>query len=140
MLLSALCRDGIGGVIDESLLEGDDDMEFDADNAQRETEAEEAVTGVLQEYMADVLGKIRRQIDSYGCPDCYAHGTFWECPKDPLFAMQASATRATGVSPTELYHLDVFIWLPDCLPGFPGSVCCSCPHHHNLSHNTICHS
>jgi hypothetical protein len=135
MLLSASSGDGIGGVIDESILEGDDDMEFDANNAQRETEAEEAVTGVLQEYMAGVLGKIKRQIDSYGRPDCYAHGTFWERPKDPFFAMQASATRATGVSPTELYHLDVFIWLPDRLPGFSGSFCCSCPHHHNLSRN-----
>jgi hypothetical protein len=110
-------------------------MEFNADNAQREAKAVEAVTGVLQEYMAGVLGKIKQQIDSYGRPNCYANGTFWERPKDPLFEMQVSATCATGVSPTELYHLDVFIWLPDCLPGFSGSFCCSCPHHHNLSHN-----
>jgi hypothetical protein len=85
MLLSASSRDGIGGVIDASLLEGDDDMEFDADNAQWETKAVEAVTAVLQEYMAGVLGKIKQQIDSYGRPNCCANGTFWERPKDPLF-------------------------------------------------------
>lgn len=135
MLASASSRDRVDGVIDESLLDGDDDMDFDAENAQKETEADETVNGVLQEYMADVLGRIKRQIDSRGRPDCYANGTFWEHPKDPLFALQASATRATGVSPTELYHLDVFIWLPDRIQGFSGSFSCSCTHHHNLSRN-----
>jgi hypothetical protein len=118
---SASSRDRVDGVIDESLLDGDDDMDFDAENAQKETEADETVNGVLQEYMADILGRIKQQIDSRGRPDCYANGTFWERPKDPLFALQASATRATGVSPTELYHLDVFIWLPDRIQGFSGS-------------------
>jgi hypothetical protein len=47
--------------------------------------------------MAGVLGKIKWQIDSYGHPDCYAHGTFWERSKDHFFAMQASATHATGL-------------------------------------------
>ena len=113
MLLFASSRDDIDGVIDESLLESDDDMESDAEKAQKETEGGEAVNGVLQEYMTDILGKVKRQIDSYGRPDCYAWGTFWEHPKDPLFALQASATSSSGVSPTALYHLDVFICLPD---------------------------
>jgi hypothetical protein len=135
MLLSASSGDRIDGVIDESLLEGDDDMDFDAENAQKETEADDAANGVLQEYMADILGRIKQQIDSHGRPNCYANGTFWEHPKDPLFALQASATCATGISPTELYHLDVFIWLPDRIPGSSGSFSCSCPRHHNLSRN-----
>jgi len=135
MLLFASSRDETDGVIDESLLEGDDDMEFDAANAQKETEGEEAINDVLQEYMADILAKVKRQIDFHGRPDCYASGTYWKHPKDPLFALQASATRATGLSPTELYHLDVFIWLPDCIPGFSNKFHCSCPHHHILSCN-----
>ena len=135
MLLFASSRDDIDGVIDESLLESDDDMESDAEKAQKETEGEEAVNGVLQEYMTDILGKVKRQIDSYGRPDCYAHGTFWEHPKDPLFALQASATSSSGVSPTALYHLDVFIWIPDRIPGSPDKLRCSCPCHRNLSHN-----
>jgi len=112
MLLFTSFRDDVNGVIDESLLEGDDDVEFDAEKVQKETEGEEAVNGVLQEYMTDILGKVKRQIDSYGTPDCYTRGTFWEHPKDPLFALHTSATRATGVSPTELYHLDVFHLAP----------------------------
>jgi len=135
MLLFASSRNEVDGVIDESLLEGDDDMEFDATKAQKETEEEEAVSGVLQEYMADILGKVKRQIDSHGRPDCYTRGTFWEHAKDPLFALQASAICATGVSSTKLYHLDVFIWLPDHIPGSPGKFHCSSPHHHNLSCN-----
>jgi hypothetical protein len=135
MLLFASSRDEVGHVIDESLLEGDDDMEFDAANAQRESEGEDAVNGVLQEYMTDILEKVKRQIHICGIPDCYSCGTFWEHPKDPLFALQASAARATGVYPTELYHLDIFIWLPDHIPGSPGKFHCSCPHHHNLSRN-----
>ncbi|KIM88469.1 hypothetical protein PILCRDRAFT_3452 [Piloderma croceum F 1598] len=127
--------DRVDGVIDESLLDGDDDMDFDAQNAQKETEADETINGVLQEYMADILGRIKWQIESHGHPDCYANGTFWEHPKDPPFALQASATHATGVSPTELYHLDVFIWLPDRIPGFSSSFSCSYTHHRNLSHN-----
>ena len=81
MLLFTSSRDDIDGVIDESLLESDDDMESDAEKAQKETEGEEAVNGVLQEYMTDILEKVKRQIDSYGRPDCYAHGNFWEHPK-----------------------------------------------------------
>ena len=77
MLLFASSRDEVDGVIDESLLEGDDDdMEFDATKAQKETEEEEAVSGVLQEYMADILEEVKRQIDSHGRPDCYTRGTF----------------------------------------------------------------
>jgi len=135
MLPFASSRDETDGVIDESLLEGDDDMEFDAANAQKETEGEEAINGVLQEYMADILAKVKRQIDSHGRPDCYTRGTFWEHPKDPLFALQASATRITGLSPTELYHLDVFIWLPDRIPGFSDKFHCSCSRHRILSRN-----
>jgi hypothetical protein len=89
MLLSASPRDSVDSVIDESLLDGDDDMDFDAENAQKETEADETVNGVLQEYMADILGRIKRQIESRGCPDCYANGTFWEHPKDPVRQMVA---------------------------------------------------
>ena len=110
-------------------------MESNAYNAQQETEAEDTVTGVLQEYMAGILDKIKQQIDWHGHPDCYTHGTFWECPKYPIFALEASATCPTGISPTELYHLDVFIWLPDHIPGSPGHFHCSCSHHHNLSCN-----
>ena len=51
------------------------------------------------------------------------------------FALQVSATSTSGVSPAALYHLDVFIWLPDCISGSPDMLCCSCSHYCNLSHN-----
>jgi hypothetical protein len=84
MLLFTSSRHKTDGVINESLLE---DMEFDAANTQKEIEGEEAINSVLQEYMTDILAKVKRQIDSHGCPDCYTHGTFWEHPKDSLFSL-----------------------------------------------------
>ena len=70
MLLLASSRDDIDGIIVESLLESNDDIESDAEKAQNETEGGEAVNGMLQGYMTDILGKVKRQIDFYGRPDC----------------------------------------------------------------------
>lgn len=128
VLLSASSDEQIDTFIDDSLVESDDDPDFDAEKTQQETDAEAPTTGILQEYSKEVLEIIKRQINCLGCPECYTQGTFWIRPKDPLFALHASTGRPTGLSPTELYHLDIFVWVPNCIPGASDSFHCFCGH------------
>jgi hypothetical protein len=114
MLSSAPTEEQHDFVVDDSLFEGDDDMDVDAEAAQ---------TGILEAYLVDVLGRIKAQVLKYGQLLCYSQGTFWIRPRDPFFALHASSSREAGLSPTELYHLDTFVWVPDRLPGVPNLKC-----------------
>jgi hypothetical protein len=42
--------------------------------------------------------------------------------------LHAASVRGTVLSPTELYHLDIFVWLPQHLPGAPDILQCTCGH------------
>jgi hypothetical protein len=114
--------------IDDSLLEDDDDgdVDADADQALKESEAEAIKSGVLREYSKGVLEEIKTQISTRGHPKCYTQGTFWIRPRDPVFALYASTASDTGFSPMELYHLDIFLWLPNHLPDAPSEFNCTC--------------
>ena len=102
---------------------------YDTEQSQQETEAEIPTIGVLEEYSKEVLENIKRQLVQLGHPECYAQGTFWIYTKDPLFALHTSSMHAAGISPIKLYHLDVFIWIPNCLPGAPSDFYCANCHH-----------
>jgi Domain of unknown function (DUF6729) len=129
MLLSTPSDDQQDTFIDESLVDGSDEPGFDAEQSQQETEAEIPTIGVLKEYSKEVLESIKRQLAQSGHPECYAQGTFWIRAKDPLFSIHASSARSSGLTPVELYHLDVFIWIPNHLPGAPSDFHCpNCQH------------
>jgi hypothetical protein len=128
MLLSTPYEDSGDAQIDDSLSDDEDDVEVDADQTLKESEAETVKTGVLQEYLKEVLEHIKGQILTSKQPTCYKQGTFWIWPPDPLFALHVASVHGVVLSPTELYHLDIFVWLPQHLPGTPDTLRCTCGH------------
>lgn len=125
MLSSAPTEKQHDFVVDDSLFDGDDDMDVNAEAARKEFEAEAVQTGVLETYLVDVLAFIKVQTYKSGQPLCYSQGTFWIRPRDPFFALHTSSACEAGLSLTELYHLDTFVWVPDQLPG-ASSLKCIC--------------
>ncbi|THU89458.1 hypothetical protein K435DRAFT_865242 [Dendrothele bispora CBS 962.96] len=85
----------------------------------------EETMGMQTEYLAIILTKLKDEIKSKNRSDCYAAGTFWIYPRDPIFALDAAFKAEGFCSPVELYHLPVFVWLPTFLPGTPESFYCS---------------
>jgi hypothetical protein len=118
--------------VDDSLFDTEDNMDVNADEAQKESDAEAHQIGVLEVYLVEVLDCIKAKIQKSGAPECYFQGTFWINPHDPVFALHASSAHSTNLSPKELYHLDVFLWVPDHLPG-TSSLKCVCGQ--KLTHN-----
>jgi hypothetical protein len=119
--------------IEDSLVDDDDDdddAEVDAEKAEIESEADTVKSGVLKEYLKGVLESVKFQIGEscLNWPECYHQGTWWICPCDPVFALYASRECDPAMSPTELYHRDIFVWLPDRLPGSPDELKCVCGH------------
>jgi hypothetical protein len=131
--------EGLGdAAIDESLLDEEDDLLASLAQAQQETDAGDKPSGVQQQYLLSVLNKIRKEITQSRQPECYRLGTFWMRPKDPLFALNASWIDEAGINPNALYHLPVFIWLPDMLPGAPKKIYCPDCKHHLTRHGQYC--
>lgn len=128
MVSSTLPEESGDKLIDDSLVESEDDMDADADQTLKESEADAVKAGVLQEYLKGVLEQIKTEIKTSKKPQCYIQGTFWIRPRDPVFALHASSAGSFGPSPTELYHLDIFVWLPQLLPGAPDTLKCICGH------------
>jgi hypothetical protein len=62
MLSSTPHEDSGNAQIDDSLLDDEDDADVDADQTLKESEAETVKTGVLQEYLKEVLERIKGQI------------------------------------------------------------------------------
>ena len=119
--------------IEDSLVDDDDDdddTKVDAEKAQIESEADTVKSGVLKEYLKGVLESIKFQIEESDLnqPECYYQGTFWMRPHNPVFALYASRECDPAMTPTELYHWDIFVWLPDRLPGSPDKFKCACRH------------
>ncbi|KAF5382655.1 hypothetical protein D9615_003032 [Tricholomella constricta] len=123
--------------VEESVFEKDDDDLLNAMNrAEQESEEENKLLGVHADYLRGVVEKLKAEIKSSGKPACYQKGTFWIRPRDPLFALHTTKNSETGYSPTELYHLPIFVWLPEWLPGRPDYLRCSrCPGKHHLVRN-----
>ncbi|KAG6818808.1 hypothetical protein H0H93_001463 [Arthromyces matolae] len=132
------CNEGSGDAdVDESLFDDEDfdDLLTAMNKAESETNEDDTnLKGVHEEYLRGIVDKLKGEIQKSGQPQCYQKGTFWINPRDPLFALHATKTR--GYSPTELYHLPIFVWLPDCLPGRPDYFYCkNCNHKHHLVRN-----
>ncbi|KAK7448772.1 hypothetical protein VKT23_013503 [Stygiomarasmius scandens] len=136
------CRDVLGdeseagtgdAEIDESLInEIQDDIDKDMKMAEQENdEMADKSDSILRQYLSLVLQKIRKNTDAHQHPDCYKQGTFWIYPKDAPFYLHESEIQ--GINPSGLYHLPVFVWLPDMLPGAPSSL--KCPNGHDLIRN-----
>ncbi|RDB23206.1 Werner syndrome ATP-dependent helicase [Hypsizygus marmoreus] len=118
--------------VEESLLENenDDDLLNAMRQAEQESEEGDKSQGIHDDYLRGVRDKLKAQIASSGQPTCYKNGTFWIHPKDPLFALNATRNSPSGYSPTELYYLPIFVWLPEFLPGRPDYLrCAKCSGH-----------
>lgn len=126
-------EDSMGGdvLIEESILDGEDGAEELAQRVVQESQDEEPVRGgILFEYLTGVLNAIKTQVTQSARPECYRKGTFWVRPKDPIFALHESGGSPAHISPCPLYHIPVFVWLPDCLPGAPPKFTCpNCSRH-----------
>ncbi|KAJ7591861.1 hypothetical protein C8J56DRAFT_780924 [Mycena floridula] len=119
-------------LIDDSLLDGEEDPEEERVAAEQQAEEEEVREGILDEYLEGIKNTIVQDIARSGKPKCYKAGTFWMRPRDPIFALD-EALRSGLLSPNELYHMDIFVWLPNLLPGAPTKFICECGAGMNLN-------
>ena len=94
--------------------------------------------GVTFDYLKALVDKLKKEIEIYNQPKIYQNGTFWHCPCDPVFALEASRIMSSGINPRELYHHDVFVWLLGLhtkLPGKPEHLHCpNCQVNNRNSH------
>ncbi|KAL0956753.1 hypothetical protein HGRIS_002872 [Hohenbuehelia grisea] len=100
-------------LIEDSLLDGLEEPDELAAQVEIETAQAEPTKGVHYEYLYSTLNALKSQIAKHKRPDCYRNGTFWVRPRDPIFALDHAWATTPRFSPTELYHLPVFAWLPD---------------------------
>lgn len=119
--------------IDESLLHSDNLDETGDDSDYTDPPPPEAIPGnISEQFLLTVLTKLKLEINQYKRPKIYSEGTFWVRPRDPAFALDASRFGTDGeqcINPRELYHLDIFVWLPGLptgsgLPGEPDRLLC----------------
>jgi len=91
------------------------------DNSDTQDSQEESV---IHQYLQATLAKIKNQIKAHKQPDCYINGDFFIRPKHAVFALHDATVH--GLQPNHLCYRDVFVWLPQCLPGAPSSFKCTC--------------
>jgi hypothetical protein len=126
--ISAIQSDGCVNLdpptIDESLLKDNTLDETDEDNGSSDPPPPEAEPGnISEQFLYTVVAKLKLEISQYKRPKIYSEGTFWIRPRDPVFALDASRFGSNGeqcINPRELYHLDIFVWLPGLPVGLPG--------------------
>lgn len=113
-------------IVEDNLFAADDDNEAeDAGDSHEDTDSLRA--GVSVEYLTNLKDRMKSEIDVHGCPEIYLNGTFWFQPRDAVFALEAARLSPSGISPRELYHREVFVWLPGLpirLPGEPATLFC----------------
>jgi hypothetical protein len=102
---------------------------MDSDDLSAGAEEEDAASNpkqdsILKKYLSLVLENIILQIDRHGMPNCYRNKSFVISAHDPIWALHDAAIH--GFKPDQLYHRDVFLWLPSCLPGAPPFFKCDC--------------
>lgn len=125
-------------VVDDSLFDDavDESDEVDeSEELEKESDEDQAKTGVLYEYLKTEHAKILKEIDMKKRPQNYIDGTYWRRPRDSVFALEDSLLKTGSVSPNPLYLLDIFVWLPHLLPGAPDIFRCECGGHLN-QHST----
>jgi hypothetical protein len=114
------------GLVEERLFGDDETFERVMEEATRESISNDDAEGVHDEYLQACLTKIKKDTELHGRPDCYAKGTCWIHKPDPIFVLDASWSSEAGISPTGLYYLNVFVWLPDLVPNHPDHFLCTC--------------
>ncbi|KAF8174707.1 hypothetical protein K438DRAFT_1848844 [Mycena galopus ATCC 62051] len=115
-------------VINDSLVdEVLDATEPNSATAEAETHSSEAdKDSVLHKWFVSVRERVSTEVKKYGSPLCYRRGDFYDRAPHPVFALHWSMGRNTGLDPSELYPHDVFIWIPNLLPGAPDRFKCTC--------------
>ncbi|KAK6993005.1 hypothetical protein R3P38DRAFT_3372035 [Favolaschia claudopus] len=113
-------------VIDETLLA--DSAPSDSEEAVEPESQPEAEKGSICEgFLQTLVTQLRHEINRFGRPTAYEHGSFWQRSRDPIFALDAARKSDGGMNPRELYMLDTFLWLPGLktrLPGEPDILVC----------------
>ena len=110
-------------IVEDTLFPGDPD----SGDSGKEVQDSVPENGVLWDYLSKLLRSVKGQIDVHHKPAVYSSGTFWHRPRDPIFALEAARISSSGITPRELYHMDVFIWilgLKARLPGEPEVLHC----------------
>lgn len=112
--------------IDDTLVdEFHPDLDVDTSAAQYEAETPEpTVDSLIHQFLSAAKRRIVKEIEKHGQPLCYKNGSFFEYAIHPIFALKR--VGVTGLTPNQLYHRDIFLWLPHLLPGHPDKFKCSC--------------
>ncbi|KAJ7846209.1 hypothetical protein B0H14DRAFT_3681514 [Mycena olivaceomarginata] len=115
-------------IINDSLVDAVlETTETNSATAEAETGASEAgIDSVLQKQFAILKDRLSKEIKKYGSPLCYRQGDFYDRPMHAIFALHRSMGSNHGLDPSELYARDVFIWIPNLLPGAPDRFKCTC--------------
>lgn len=108
--------------VDSELLDKPENL---GDTAQKETTASEVKeNSVIHQFLRATLRHIKKEIDDHKQPNCYRQGSFMIYAKHPVFVLHD--TPKFGLQTDHLCHRNVFVWLPQCLPGAPDSFKCTC--------------
>ncbi|GBE79022.1 hypothetical protein SCP_0202190 [Sparassis crispa] len=121
--------DSVLGLADESNddldarpLSGDDENVEDSDMTAGRPHKARAKTSLptwLANDYKDVCQTLREEIVSAGKPVCYQAGQFMLCPKQPVFAAEASFQ----LSPAIFYSPQFFVWLLHLFHRIPCPAC-----------------
>ncbi|KAL6304040.1 hypothetical protein BKA93DRAFT_749985 [Sparassis latifolia] len=121
--------DSVLGLADESNddldarpLSGDDENVEDSDMTAGRPHKARAKTSLptwLANDYKDVCQTLREEIVSAGKPVCYQAGQFMLCPKQPVFAAEASFQ----LSPAIFYSPRFFVWLLHLFHRIPCPAC-----------------
>jgi hypothetical protein len=117
------------GVVEDSLFDDEDEFDGAEEDVEKESDGDQARTGILHEYLIGQLERIKKEIETKHSPQNYRHGSFWLRPKDPLFAQDISLKRGETIGPTPYYLLNIFVWIPFALPTAPDIFFCECGKH-----------
>ncbi|KAJ6482041.1 hypothetical protein C8R47DRAFT_1283386 [Mycena vitilis] len=114
-------------VINDSLIdEVLDSTEADAPAEAETHSSEPGKESALHKWFVSVRDRLSIEIKKYKSPLCYQRGDFYDRAPHPVFALQWSMKRNTELDPSELYPHDVFVWIPNLLPGAPNRFKCTC--------------
>ncbi|KAK7005521.1 Werner syndrome ATP-dependent helicase [Favolaschia claudopus] len=113
-------------VIDETLL-ADPASSGLEDVVEPESQPEAEKGSMCEGFLQTLVAQLRNEINRFGRPIAYEHGSFWQRAREPIFALDAARMSDGGMNPRELYMLDTFLWLPGLktkLPGEPDILKC----------------
>ncbi|KAJ7684297.1 hypothetical protein DFH06DRAFT_3269 [Mycena polygramma] len=108
----------------QQLTQPDEQLDFNDRTGTDRRAPDSAQVSGPHDYLKSVRDRLVREQAEARLPVCYSRGDFFERAPHPVFALENMV--GSGLTHESMYHLDVFVWLPDLLPGCPDTFKCVC--------------